>query len=48
MFKVGTGLSDMLREVPPEIGAVITFSFFGMTDGGKPRFPSFVTTRDYE
>lgn len=48
VFNIGTGLSDLLREAPPEIGEVITFSFFEMTDGGVPRFPSFVTARDYE
>ena len=48
VFNVGTGLSDMIREVPPKIGEVITFSYFEKTDGGVPRFPSFVGVRDYE
>ena len=33
---------------PPDIGALVTFSFFELTDGGLPRFPAFVATRDYE
>ncbi len=47
-FQIGTGLSDALRENAPALGSVITFSYFEMTDGGIPRFPSFVATRDYE
>ena len=47
-FKVGTGFSDAMRETPPAIGSIITFSFFELTDGGKPRFPSFLCVRNYE
>ncbi len=48
MFKLGTGLTDEQRDNPPAIGSVVTFSFFDLTDGGKPRFPSFIGVRDYE
>ena len=41
-FKVGTGLSDAMRNNPPAIGTKITYRFQELTDGGKPRFPSFV------
>ena len=41
-FKVGTGLSDKQRENPPAVGSVITFRYQEMTDGGVPRFPSFL------
>ena len=44
-FSVGTGFSDAQRENPPPIGAVITFRFQELTDGGVPRFPSFVRLR---
>lgn len=48
VFRVGTGLSDALRLCPPAIGAAVTFGFCGLTDGGLPRFPTFVACRDYE
>tara|TARA_R110000803_G_scaffold116721_2_gene185298 strand:- start:25 stop:762 length:738 start_codon:yes stop_codon:yes gene_type:complete len=48
VFKLGTGLTNEERDNPPAIGSVVTFSFFELTDGGKPRFPSFIGVRDYE
>ena len=48
MFKLGTGLTDAERENPPSIGSLVTFSFFGLTDAGKPRHPVFFGVRDYE
>lgn len=44
-FSVGTGFSDAQREKPPLIGSVITFRYQELTDGGVPRFPSFVRER---
>jgi len=44
-FFVGTGFSDAQREKPPLIGRVITFRYQELTDGGVPRFPSFVRER---
>jgi DNA ligase-1 len=41
-FAVGTGFTDRQREQPPVIGATITFRYQELTDGGVPRFPSFV------
>ena len=41
-FSVGTGFSDKQREAPPEIGSTITFRYQELSDGGVPRFPSFV------
>ena len=41
-FSVGTGLSDALRREPPPIGTTITFRYQELTDGGVPRFPSFL------
>jgi DNA ligase-1 len=48
VVKLGTGISDLLRDAPPLMGSKITFSFEGLTDGGMPRFPAFVGVRDYE
>lgn len=47
-FQVGAGMNDETRQHPPGIGAAITFGFQGLTDGGIPRFPVFVTERNYE
>ena len=44
-FSVGTGFSDAQRELPPAIGSTISFRFQELTDGGVPRFPSFVRER---
>lgn len=44
-FSVGTGFSDAQRERPPAIGSTITFRYQELTDGGVPRFPSFVRER---
>jgi len=41
-FAVGTGLSDSERGNPPPLGSVITFRYQELSDGGVPRFPSFV------
>ena len=43
-FAVGTGFTDAQREAPPPVGSLITFRFQELTDGGVPRFPSFVRT----
>ena len=48
IFNLGTGLSDALRETPPRIGAQVSFMFQGVTDAGIPRFPVFLTERNYE
>ena len=45
-FAVGTGFSDAERENPPAIGSVITFRYQELSDGGVPRFPSFVGVRE--
>jgi DNA ligase 1 len=44
-FNVGTGFSDDERESPPGIGAIITFRYQELSDGGVPRFPSYVGER---
>jgi len=44
-FAVGTGLSDDERKDPPAVGTVITFRYQELSDGGVPRFPSYVGVR---
>ncbi len=41
-FSVGTGLSDAERGSPPPVGSVITFRYQELSEGGVPRFPSYV------
>lgn len=47
-FSVGTGFSDDEREAPPAIGSTITFRYQELSDGGVPRFPSYVGLRKDE
>ncbi len=44
-FAVGTGFSDAERGSPPPVGSVITFRYQELSDGGVPRFPSYVGVR---
>jgi DNA ligase-1 len=44
-FSVGTGFSDRQRESPPSIGSLIQFRYQELSDGGIPRFPSYVGLR---
>lgn len=44
-FSVGTGFSDAERENPPPVGSFITFRYQELSEGGVPRFPSFVGIR---
>jgi DNA ligase-1 len=45
-FAVGTGFSDKERADPPAIGTTITFRYQELSDGGVPRFPSYLRVRD--
>jgi DNA ligase-1 len=45
-FAIGTGLSDMLRELPPPISTIVTFRYQELSADGVPRFPTFVAVRD--
>jgi DNA ligase-1 len=45
-FSVGTGFSDAERGAPPAIGSIVTFRYQELSDGGVPRFPSYVGVRD--
>jgi DNA ligase-1 len=44
-FNVGTGFSDAEREAPPPVGSLVTFRYQELSDGGVPRFPSYVGVR---
>lgn len=44
-FKIGSGLSDALRQSPPALGRLITFKYQNLTKYGKPRFPVFLRVR---
>jgi len=47
-FAVGSGFTDKQRENPPAVGTTITYRYQELTKDGKPRFPTFVSARDYE
>jgi DNA ligase-1 len=44
-FSVGTGFSDAERSAPPAVGSTITFRYQELSDGGVPRFPSYLGVR---
>src|SRR5262249_25091899 len=44
-FGIGTGFTDAQRETPPLVGSVVQFKYQELTDGGVPRFPSFLGVR---
>ncbi len=44
-FAVGSGLSDADRNKPPALGSIITFRYQELSDGGVPRFPTYVGVR---
>jgi len=44
-FAVGTGFSDAEREAPPAVGTIVTFRYQELSEGGVPRFPSYVGIR---
>jgi len=41
-FAIGTGFSDADRAAPPAVGQRISFTHRGFTDGGVPRFASYL------
>jgi len=45
-FAVGTGFSDKERSAPPGVGTTITFRYQELSEGGVPRFPSYVRVRE--
>jgi DNA ligase-1 len=47
-FRIGSGLSDLQRDNPPPIGALISYRYNGLTSKGLPRFPRFLRVRPEE
>lgn len=49
-IKVGSGLTDLMRENPPKIGHKILFRYNGLTKKGKPRFARFnkIVNNDFD
>ncbi|WP_283711034.1 DNA ligase [Pseudoalteromonas prydzensis] len=47
-FTIGTGFTDQQRQIPPAIGATITYRYHGFTKNGLPRFASFIRERKAE
>ena len=41
VIRVGSGLTDQMREYPPKVGTRIAFIYNGLTNHGKPRFARF-------
>jgi len=46
IIKIGSGLTEQQRVIPPKIGTIITFKYYGLTSKGNPRFPVFLRVRD--
>jgi DNA ligase-1 len=47
-FALGSGLSDAQRKDPPPLGAWVTYRYRDVTEGGIPRFATFVRVRTAE
>ncbi|MCE3046734.1 DNA ligase [Helicobacter kayseriensis] len=45
IIKIGSGMDEKFRKDPPPIGTIITYKFFGLTQKGNPRFPTFLRIR---
>lgn len=45
-FKIGSGMSEEFRKNPPKIGTIITYKYFGLTQKGLPKFPTFLRIRE--
>jgi len=46
VFRLGTGFSDAVRNNPPAVGSLVTYTYREITPSGKPRFASFLRVRD--
>ena len=45
-FVIGTGFSNAVRRNPPAVGTTITYTYRGLTNGGLPRFASYLRVRE--
>ncbi len=41
-FKLSVGFDKSTRTNPPPVGSTIEYRYYGLSKGGKPRYPSFV------
>lgn len=48
IITIGTGFNDAQRIDPPPLGSTIIFKYQHLTDDGMPRFPVFISDRNYE
>jgi len=46
VFRLGTGFSEAVRNHPPPVGSLVTYTYREITPMGKPRFASFLRVRD--
>lgn len=46
VFKLGSGLSDALRQDPPPVGSWVTYRYRGTHESGLPRFATFLRVRE--
>ena len=46
VFRLGTGFTDAVRNAPPPVGSLVTYTYREITPTGKPRFASFLRLRD--
>ncbi|KAF9986919.1 hypothetical protein BGZ65_005714 [Modicella reniformis] len=44
-FSIGSGFTDVQRNRPPKIGAIVTYKFQELSNKLNPRFPTFVGER---
>ncbi|MGF1906239.1 MULTISPECIES: DNA ligase [Aliivibrio] len=45
-FKIGSGLSNEVRENPPILGQQVTYRYNGFTDSGIPKFARYIAVRE--
>ena len=45
-FRIGSGLSQAVRQQPPAIGSMVTYRYQELTGNGLPRFPRFLRVRE--
>lgn len=45
-FRLGSGLKDGQRRLPPALGSQVTYRYSGLTRSGLPRFARFLRVRD--
>jgi DNA ligase-1 len=46
VFLLGTGFSDEVRKNPPPVGAMVTYTYRGLTKTGLPRFASYLRVQE--